>query len=392
MTIQRYFSRLAPLLVVAGGVLASCQKNEERPYAVSSEDRYPTVLNNPLLGVATKYAAGETVPVELQFAGQSAPIQEIRIFQRIEPAPDSALVQTLPGSQAAYSRRKFADTLVVRLVLPSGPNKARVRFSAAVVSQNGLTKVRAIPFRLAEATPTVRVVSATNVTAPAGTALVAGDVVRYSLLLNENGISAYPERPAAPPAATAVLFNNLDSLITYVRVGAAPERRLARQRLPAAGAQTGAATTVAVAVTLPAGAAGQDVVFRFEAKSRYLGTPNFRASSATAAPITLGSPTPLAPVRSQTLTYTGSTGGDLAAFDLTTVTTVAAADPVTSKDLVISSTAGNAVQIKALSTNTRLVRAPANTYPSATLNSIRQAYSTAAAATQVTTLDNVVVG
>jgi len=391
MNTQRYISRLLPTLAVVGGLLASCQKNEERPYAVSSDDQYPTVLANAF-GTATKYAVGETVPIELQFTAQGAPIQEIRIFQRIEPAPDSMVVQTVPAAQAAYSRRKFADTLVVNLVIPTAPNQARVRFSAVVVSANGLTKVRSVPVRIAAATPTVRIASTTNVTAPAGAALISGDVVRYSLLLNENGINAYPERPAAPPAATAVLFNNLDSLVTYVRIGTGAERRFARQRLPASGTQTGAATPVTVDVTLPAGTAGQDVVFRFEAKSRYLGTPNFRAASVTAAPITLGTATPLAAVRARTLTYTGTTGGDLAALDFTTFTTVAAADPATSKDLVISSTASNAVQFRSLSTGTRLVRSTAAAYTNANLNNIRQLYNTAAATAQVTTLDNIVVG
>lgn len=389
MNTQRYTCRLVPVLAVAAGLLAGCQKNEERPYAVSGDDQFPTVLSNAF-GTATKYAVGETVPVELQFAGQGAPIQEIRIFQRIEPASDSVVVQTLPGSTAAYSRRKFADTLVVNLLIPNAPNQARVRFSAVVVSANGLTKTRSVPFRIAQATPTVRIVSATNVTATA--AQVPGDVVRYSLLLNENGINTYPERPAAPPAATAVLFNNLDSLVTYVRVGTTPERRFARQRLPATGTQTGAATPVTVDVTLPAGTAGQDVVFRFEAKSRYLGTPNFRASSVTAAPITLGTATPLAAVRARTLTYTGATGGDLAALDFTTFAPVAAAGPATSKDLVIGSTAGNAVQFRSLSTGTRLVRSTAAAYTNANLNNIRQLYNTAASTAQVTTLDNIVVG
>ncbi|MBO2010773.1 hypothetical protein [Hymenobacter negativus] len=391
MNTQRYISWLLPVLAVAGGLLASCQKNEERPYAVSSDDQFPTLLTNAF-GNATKYAVGETVPIELQFAAQGAPIQEIRIFQRIEPASDSVVVQTLPGTQAVYSRRKFVDTLVVNLVIPPAPNQARVRFSAVVASANGLTKVRSVPIRIAAATPTARIASVSNVTAPAAASLVPGDVVRYSVLLNENGINAYPERPAAPPAATAVLFNNLDSLVTYVRVGTAPERRFARQKLPATGTQTGAATTVNLDLTLPAGTAGQDVVFRFEAKSRYLGTPNFRTASVTAAPITLGTATPLAAVRALSLTYTGTAGGDLAALDLTTFTPVAAAAPATSKDLTISSTASNAVQFRSLSTGTRLVRSTAAAYTNANLNNLRQLYNTAAATAQVTTLDNIVVG
>lgn len=392
MITQRYFLRLAPLLALAGGLLAGCDRTIDPPYTVNGDEQYPTLLGNAF-GAATKYAAGETVPLELQFAAQSAPIQEIRIFQRIEPALDSTVVQTLPATQAAYSRRRFADTLVVRVVMPNAPNKARVRFSAVVVSQNGLIKSRSVAFRVAEGAPTVRVVSATNITAPASAPMVSGDVVRYSLLFNENGITTYAERPALPPAATDVLFNNLDSLVTYVRVGTTPERRFARQRLPAAtGVQSGAAMTLDVNVTLPAGTAGQSVVFRFEAKSRYLGTPNFRAGSATATPITLGTPTPFAAVRARTLTYTGATGGDLAALDFTTFTTVAAAGPAASKDLVISSTAANAVQFRTLSTDTRLVRSTAAVYTAATSNSIRQQYNIAAATAQVTTLDNIVVG
>ncbi|WP_310396432.1 hypothetical protein [Hymenobacter sp.] len=402
MTIQRYILRVMPLLAVAGGLLAGCQKNDERPYGVSSDDRFPTILSNPL-GTATKYATGETVPVELQFAGQSAPLQEIRIFQRIEPASDSAVVQTLPASRAAYSRLKFADTLVANLVLPVAPNQARVRFSAVLVSTNGLTKTRSVSFRVAEATPTVRVASVTNVTAPAAAALIPGDVVRYSLLLNENGINLYPERPAPPPAATAVLFNNLDSLVTYVKVGTAAERRFARQRLPSAGTQTGAVTTVNFDATLPPGTPGQTVVFRFEAKSRYLGAPNVRVSSVTAAPLTLGGPTALAAARPVTLTYTGATGGDLAAFDLTTFATVAAAGAASSKDVAITSTANNSVRLQALNPTTgtpppvptrfvRVATGGAALYAGATLNSVRQAYITAPAANQVSILDNVVVG
>ncbi|HLK96706.1 MAG TPA: hypothetical protein VK364_02960, partial [Hymenobacter sp.] len=395
--------RPAAVLAFAGLLLAGCKKDLEKPYSVLGDDQFPTLLNNSLTGVATKYAPGEVIPIELQFAQQGAPIQEIRVYQRIEPNSDSTVVQTLPASRAAFSRIRNADTLVVNFVMPSGPNKTRVRFSAQVVSANGLTKTRAVNFRLAEATPTIRINSTTNVTAPANAPLVSGDVVRYALVLNENGISAYPERPAAPPPATAVLFNNLDSLVTYVRVGTTAERRFARQRLPTAGAQTGAATTLNLDLALPTGSSGQTVTFRFEAKSRYAGTPNFRASSATSAPITLGTPTALAPARTVTLTYTGTTGGDLAAYDLTTFTPVPVAGPVTSKDIAITSTASNAVRLQTLNPTTgtptptptrfvRLATGGAAAYTNATLNSIRQAYLTATPANQVTQLDNVVVG
>lgn len=384
-------------------LLAGCEKELEKPYQVVSDDRFPTLLSNNL-GLQTKYAAGEIVPVELQFTGQESAVQEVRIFQRIEPATDSAVVQTLAGNRAAFSRRKNVDTLIVNFVMPTGANKSRVRMSALVVSENGLTKTRSVNFRLAEATPTVRIASATNVSTPANTPQITGDVVRYSLVLNENGITSYPEAPNPPPAASSILYKDLDSLITYVRVGTTAERRLLRQRLPAAGAQTGAQTTVNLDIPLPTATAGQSVVYRFEAKSRYLGTPNVRTSSVTAAPITVGTATPLAATRSLSLTYSGTTGGDQAALDLTTFTTVPAAGAAANKDLAITSIASNAVRIQALNPTTgtptpppptrfvRLTTGGAAAFTNATLNSIRQLFLAAPAANQVTQLDNLVVG
>ena len=78
---------------------------------------------------------------ELQFAQQTAPIKQIVIFEKVEPARDSVAVQTLPYA-AAYSRLKRLDTLVVRYVVPAGANKALVRVDARVDSNNGQTKLR----------------------------------------------------------------------------------------------------------------------------------------------------------------------------------------------------------------------------------------------------------
>ncbi|UOG73734.1 hypothetical protein MTX78_16610 [Hymenobacter tibetensis] len=403
--IQRYFPHPAVLLGLVGLLLVSCEKEIDSTYEVLDDNRFPTLLSNALPTLSTRYAPGETVPIELNFAAQEDPIREIRVFQRIEPAPDSAVVQTIEASQAAFSRRKNVDTLVVNYVLPAEVNKSRVRFSAVVVSQNGLTKTRSINFRLAEATPTVRINSATNVTSPPNGTLVRGDVVRYNLTLNANGINTYPERPAAPPAVTAILYKELDSLVVYRRVGTGMEERdkTLTRRLPATGTQTGAQTVVTVDAVLPTSMSGQSVVYRFEAKSRFLGTPNVRVGSATAAPLTYGMPTALAAPRTATLTYTGTTGGDLAAFDLTRFAAVPAAGQASSKDLAITSTASNAVRLQTLNpttgtpppTPTRFVRLTtdgAAAYANATLNSIRQTFLLAPTASQVTTLDNVVVG
>ncbi|SNC74600.1 hypothetical protein SAMN06265337_2451 [Hymenobacter gelipurpurascens] len=386
------FRRLVPgLLAVVGGLaLASCEK-EIDTYYDEIGPQYPTFLANAL-GTATKYAPGEVVQFELQFAQQTAPIREIRILQKVEPGRDSTVVQTIPY-KAAFSKRKQADTLVVNYTVPAGQNKANVRVDAVVVSDNSQTKTRSFAFRLAEATPTIKVNSTTNVTAPAGATPVPGDVVRYNILLNQGGINT-----ATALTTTGTLYSNLDSLVTYVKVGTAAERRaLKAVRLPAGtAAQTGAQTSTNVDVTVPAASSGQEVTYRFEVKSRYQNTvppaaPTIRTATATAATFTPGTTTALAAARTATLTFTGTGGGDLAAFDLTTFTTVAAADAATSKDISISSTATNAVQLKALNT-TKFVATTAAVYTAATLNSIRQVYQSAAAASQLTTLDNVAVG
>ena len=369
--------------LLALALLGTGCKKELDDYYTEQGPQYPTVLSN-VLGTATKYATGETVSFELQFAQQTSPIKQIVILQKVEPARDSAAVQTIAYAPA-FSRRKNADTLVVNYVVPAGANKALVRVDARVDSNNGQTKLRTFYFRLAEATPTVAINSGpTNVTLPtAGAAPAPGDVVRYSLTLNAGGITTAPVPPSSAAVPAGTLYKDLDSLNVYAKVGAATERRVDRRKLTT----TGAATTLNVDEPLPAGSAGQPVVFRFEATVR----APARRTSATAAPVTPGAPTPFsATVRTASLAFVGSTGGDLAAYDLTTFAAVPAA-AVDSKDLTIGSTASNAVQLKALNT-TRFVRSTTAVYTAATLSSVRQAYNGAAATAQVTSLDNVVPG
>ncbi|QDA61206.1 hypothetical protein [Hymenobacter jejuensis] len=371
------------LLLLAGAGLAGCEK-EIDTYYTEVGGQIPTFLANAL-GTTTKYATGETVTFELQYAQQTSMLKDVRIYQRIEPSTDSTLVQTVPY-RSTFSRTKNADTLVVTYVVPQGVNKANVRVSAIATAENGQSKVRAFTYRLAEPTPTVRINSATNVTAPGTSTPVPGDVVRYNLTLNNGGITS-----ATSLTTAGTLYKDIDSLITYVTVGTQAERRYLRQRVPTAGTQTGAATTLDVPVTIPSSTSGQAVLFRFEVKSRFAGTPNFRASSATSAVVTPGTTTSLAAVRAATLAFTGTTGGDQAAFDLTSFTAVAAASPADTKDVAITSIASNAVQIKALNT-TKFVKTTAAIYNAATLNSIRQTYLNAATTAQVATVDGVLVG
>src|SRR5919112_2180567 len=378
-------ARAALCGLFALAVLATGCKKELDDYYTEQGPQYPGFLNL-LPAPATKYATGETVTFELQFAQQTDPIKQIVILQKVEPSRDSVVVQTLPY-KPAYSRIKRTDTLMVNYVVPAGANKALVRVDARVDSNNGQTKLRTFYFRLAEATPTIVINSGpTNVTVPAGGSSAPGDIVRYNVTLNAGGVTTAPIPPSTSAVPTGTLYKDLDSLVVYAKVGTAAERRVVRLKPAASGAEL----TQNVDVPLPAGSAGQPVALRFEVKVR---TPARTASATAAATITPVAPTPFSStVRTATLTYTGTNGGDLAAYDLTTFAAVAAAGPATSKDLAITSMATNQVQFKALSTNTKLVKSTTAVYNAATLTSIRQTYNATAAATQVTTLDNIVVG
>jgi hypothetical protein len=381
---------LLPARSVLRGLLAlallatGCKKVEPDDYFTETGPQIPGFLS-VLPAPATKYTTGETITFELQIAQQTDPIKQIVILEKVEPGRDSAAVQTIPYAPA-YSRIKRTDTLVVRYVVPAGANKALVRVDARVEGQNGQTKTRNFYFRLAEATPTIAINSGpVNVTMPGTGSPAPLDVVRYNVTLNRGGITTAPVPPSTTAVPAGILYKDLDSLVVYARIGTGAERRVVRQRInPTSGAEL----TQDVDVPLPAGSAGQPVTLRFEAKVR---TPA-RTASASAATITPVAATPFAAARTATLSYAGATGGDLAAYDLTTFTTVPAAGPATSKDLVISSTAANAVQFRTLSTNTRLVRSTTAVYTAATFTSARQAYNAAATTAQVTTLDNIVVG
>lgn len=382
-----------PRLLLLLAVLATgCKKEELDDFYTEVGPQLPTFGGNPLNTVA-KYAPGEVVTFELQFIEQTDPIKQIVLMEKVEPARDSVAVQTIPYARA-YSRIKRVDTLVVRYTVPAGANKALVRVDARVESTNGQAKIRTFYYRLAEATPTIVINSGpVNVTLPSATAIGAsGDVVRYNVTLNRGGIGAAPVPPAITPVPAGILYKDLDSLLVFARVGTGAERRVVRQRLTAAGAEL----TQNVDVPLPAGSAGQSVVFRFEVKSRIV--PVRSASAIAAAPYILAAPTPFAAVRTASLVFAGATGGDLAAYDLNTFSPVPAAGPAVSKDVRISSPAGNAVQLQSIvtgpatATSSRFVRSTTAAYGPATLTSVRQAYAAAGANGQLTTLDNVLPG
>ncbi|WP_460501795.1 hypothetical protein, partial [Hymenobacter agri] len=269
---MKHISRVRALwggLLALALVATGCKKELDDYYTLQGP-QYPTLLTTNSLGNATKYAVGEVVTFELQFAQQTDPIKQIVILQKVEPARDSAVVQTIAYAPA-YSRIKRTDTLVVRYTVPPGDNKSLVRVDARVDSQNGQSKVRSFYFRLAEATPTIVINSGpVNVTVPTATATSApGDIIRYNVTLNKGGIGSAPLPPATTAVPAGILYKDIDSLVVYAKFGTTPERRVVRTK-PAypSTVANGSELTTNVDVPLPAGSAGQPVTLRFEVKVR----------------------------------------------------------------------------------------------------------------------------
>ena len=100
---------------LALALLATGCKKDLDDFYTGTGPQFPTLLTTNALGNATKYAPGETVTFELQFAQQTDPIKQIVILQKVEPARDSAAVQTIPYAPA-FSKRKNVDTLLVSYV------------------------------------------------------------------------------------------------------------------------------------------------------------------------------------------------------------------------------------------------------------------------------------
>ncbi|AMM50877.1 hypothetical protein TH61_06315 [Rufibacter sp. DG15C] len=363
-----------PVLALVGLTAVSCEEDYEPQYQIT-EDSFQLLQATGTLPVAAKYAAGETVKMELVY--NKSDIKEIVLLQKID-TQDSTVVKTIPA-QGAYSVRKKADTLVVEYVVPALANKATVRLDAKGVGFNNSTKTRSVSFRVAEAMPTIRIKSVSNRTATAQYGNAANDVIRYELVLNEGGVTSV----TATTPATAILYKDLDSLNVYAKVGAAAETRVQRIALT----KSGAALTRNVDVTVPASSAGQEVIFRFEAKSV---SPKL-AASVSSAPVTPSAATAFTGTSTATIGLNGD--ANAASFNFVARTN-AGTDVIANKDITVTSVAGNKVAVKAENT-TAFVKSTAAAYTSATFSSVRQAYYAGANAVPtavVTSIADLLVG
>ncbi|RNI27010.1 hypothetical protein [Rufibacter latericius] len=365
-----------PVVALACLSLTSCEEDYEPPYSIT-EDSFQIFQATGTLPVAAKYAVGETVKMELVY--NKSDVKEIVLLQKIDNQ-DSSVVKTVPA-QGAFSKIKRADTLVVEYVVPAGlANKATVRLDAKAIGMNNSSKTRSASFRVAEATPTIKIKSVAHRSAVTAGANTADDVIRYELVLNENGVTT----ATATTAASAILFKDLDSLNVYATVGANPETRIDKISL----SKSGAALTRNVDVKVPANAVGQDVTFRFEAKAVSPKT----SASVTSAPVSIVAATPF----TETATATIGINGDAAAtsFNFVGRANVGTENATTNKDITVTSVGSNKFAVKA-ENKTAFVKSTTAVYNNATVNSVRQAYYTGSSATPsqvVTTIADLVVG
>jgi hypothetical protein len=324
------FKTLLVALPLLGLLLGGCKKELDDYYAPVEDTGFAS-LGLPRVPLAPRYAPGETVPLYVSFT-QADGLRDISVFQvvgnkAVYGVADSAAVGTFPAN-GSFNAAGQVQTQAVPYVVPNVTNGLPVRVDVTLTFQNGSKRLRRFTYNVAQ--PITLKFGATPATyrnTLAGTAQAPGDIVSYSLILNETGVSA-PPTGSPLPLPTAPLFKAVDSLTTFYRIGTGNPVRVAVLRNPSAGA----ASNRSIDVTLPAAAAGQAITYSFTAYGPV------QAVTVTAPPINVTTATPLATLRTGTIAAEGNVTADSAAFNLRTGQLEPAANPPGAKDLFLNST------------------------------------------------------
>ncbi|AMJ66597.1 hypothetical protein [Hymenobacter sp. PAMC 26628] len=310
-----------PLLAALAG---GCKKELDTYYTAAGAPGFASIAL-PGLGVAARYAVGETIPITLGYNAADQ-LQSVRVYQVVNKA-DSATVGTYPAMAGTYNAATATTVQPVPYVVPNVANGLPVRVDVISTFANGGTQLRRFTYTVAQAaTFKFGATPATYRNGLAAPAQSGGDVVGYSVVLNEGGLGAVPVAPA-----TGQLFKAVDSLTTFYRLGSGTPVRVAVIRNPS----NGAANARTIDVTLPRNAAGQAITYSFVAYAAV------QALTITAPPIALANPTPLATVRTGRLSGGPSATPDSLAFNLRTGALEPATNPPTAKDLYVSGVSGS---------------------------------------------------
>ncbi|WP_426490777.1 hypothetical protein [Hymenobacter sp. 102] len=346
-------------LLALGLVTASCQKEEFDDHYTLQDDAGFGSVSTIGGSLATKYAPGETVPVIVAF-NQADNLKDITVFQVINKL-DSMVVGTYSANGQYQSTPQLYTQIVPYTVPGTLANKTPVRVDVTLNFADGSKRLRRFTYTAANS-PTLKF-GTTPVTYRNGlsaTQQSSGDVLGYSILLNEGGIATVPTA-----GSTATLFKNVDSLTYFVRSGTDAPKRLGVVRGPSAGA----ATTVTVNAPVPANSNGQTLTYSFVAYAQNTST------SLTAAPINIVGPTSFATaLKTGRVVFGAGAPADSVAFNLKTALNEPNNGPTANKDLYVSGISTTSFTLAAANTTRYYKLTPAQVasglYTSATANAI----------------------
>jgi hypothetical protein len=150
-TDKNFMKTLISCAFVAVTLLGSCTRQFPTTPGVVSADIFPIIQTANAWVFGTTQTPGKAVQFELQF-NSYAPVKEINGYQIINRTTGSTTTRDttrfFTGQyQAAYSKDKGADTLLITYTVPTITRPAgttvAVNIVAEVVNQNGLFKRRA---------------------------------------------------------------------------------------------------------------------------------------------------------------------------------------------------------------------------------------------------------
>ncbi|SFQ71423.1 hypothetical protein [Hymenobacter arizonensis] len=341
---MKYFSlKMLTAVLALGATLVGCKKEElDDLYELREEPGFAG-LGLPRVPLAARYAPGETVPLFVTFS-ETDKLRDVTVFQVINRA-DSVQTGVYPATGSTFNADGKLQALSVPYVVPNATNGVPVRVDVTLNFQDGSKRMRRFTYNVARAiTLKFGATPATYRNGLAATAQSEGDIIGYSLILNETGIGVVPTPPMLPTAA-APLFKAVDSLTTFYRLGTGNPVRAGVIRNPS----NGAANTRTVDVTIPRNANGQNITYSFVAYGAV------QAVTVTAPSIAVGPATALATLRTGRISGGASATPDSLAFNFRTGLIEPAANPPAAKDLVVNSASGT-VTLSAAN-NTRYYKA-----------------------------------
>jgi len=356
MLYSRLFTnlRLFALLCLVACGLASCEKEPvDTYYQLQSEPGLALINSN--LTTITRYAPGETIPVVVGY-NQTDAIRDFTVFQ-VVANQDSMIVGTYPVSNPTVDPTSRLMVQAIPYVVPANlANKTAVRVDVTTNFANGGSRMRRFTYNVASA-PTIKLAATSPVTyrnGLAATAQSAGDLIGYSLVLNEGGIATVPTTPT-----TSTLFKAIDSLSYFYQIGTQTPVRIGSIRNPTTGAANARTVDVRIPTTVPV---GQPVRFVFATYAQPTAISQPYVAFVTTPTLTTVAPTLLSSTRRGAVSFGPGSSPDSLAFNLKLGQNEPAANAATAKDLVATGSTATSITLSVGNT-TRVFQVPTSLVP-----------------------------